>query len=67
MSKKPIAVPVSLPPLQSAPHQMNMTFDTVELQVMSPEQRTNTVKRLAGLLIQAAGIVKVKEYDDDER
>jgi len=46
---------------------MYMTFDTIELQGMSATQRANTVKHLASLLMQAAGIAIAKEYDDDER
>lgn len=63
MVKLPTAVPAGL---QSIPHQMNMTFDTVELRGMSTEQRTNAVRNLATLLRQAAGIVAAKESDDDE-
>jgi hypothetical protein len=48
------------------PRQMNMTFDTVELQGMSAAQRKG-VTHLASLLMQAAGVATAKEHDDDER
>jgi hypothetical protein len=63
MGKLPTAVPAGL---QSIPHQMNMTFDTVELQGMSAVQRTNAIRNLATLLMQAAGIATAKEHDDDK-
>jgi|GEM_PF-3341703 len=67
MSKQPNAVPVNPKSLQSLPHQMNMTFDTVELQGMTAAQRASAIKQLAILLMQAAGVVLAKEHDDDER
>lgn len=67
MSKQAIAVPRNLQSLQSMPRQMSMTFDLVELQGMNGEQRTSAIKRLADLLIQAAGVAMEKESDDDER
>ena len=62
MVKLPTAVPAGL---QSIPHQMNMMFDTVELQGMSPVQRSNVIRHLASLLAQAAGVALAKERDDE--
>lgn len=67
MSRQSNAVPASPQPYHSIPRPMYMTFDTIELQGMSATQRANTVKHLASLLMQAAGIAIAKEYDDDER
>lgn len=44
---------------------MNMTFDSVELEGMSPVQRSNVNKHLASLLAQAAGVALAKERDDE--
>jgi hypothetical protein len=67
MGKLPNAVPADLQSPRSIPHQMNMTFDTVELQGMNAAQRASAIKHLATLLMQAAGVARVKERDDDER
>ena len=67
MGKLPNVVPAGLQSLQSIPRQMNMTFDSVELQGMSPVQRSNVIRHLASLLAQAAGVATPKEHNDDER
>ena len=67
MGKLPNVVPAGLQSLQSMPHQMNMTFDAVELQGMSAAQRTRAIIHLASLLMQAAGVATPKEHNDDER
>lgn len=67
MGKQPNAVPANPQSLQSIPRQMNMTFDTVELQGMNGAQRASVIKHFASLLMQAAGIAIAKEHDDDER
>ena len=48
------------------PQQMNLTFDTVELQGMNAVQRANALRHLACLLMQAAGISTAKGPDDEE-
>ena len=67
MGKVPNAVPAGLRSLQSMPRQMNMTFDTLELQRMNAAQRARAITHLASLLMQAAGVATPKEYSDDER
>ena len=67
MGKLPNVVPASLQSLQSIPRQMNMTFDPVELQGMSPAQRSNVIRHLASLLTQAAGVAPTRERDDEQR
>lgn len=67
MEKRPNVVPAGLPPRQSVPRQMNITFNPVELQGMSSAQRTRAVAHLASLLMQVAGVGIAKEHDDDER
>ena len=67
MGKQPNAVPTNPKLLQSKLRQMNMTFDTVELQQMNVAQRASAITHLASLLMQAAGITLAKEHDDDER
>lgn len=49
------------------PHQLSIMFDAVELQGMNSAQRTRAMTHLASLLLQAAGVVIIKECDDDER
>ncbi|CAB3809375.1 hypothetical protein [Pararobbsia alpina] len=67
MDKLPNVVPAGPQSLQSIPRQMNMTFDSVELQGMSTAQRSTVIRHLANLLAQAAGVALKKERDDDER
>ncbi|MGC3525891.1 hypothetical protein [Pseudomonas aeruginosa] len=63
MGNLPNVVPASQ---QSIPQQMNMTFDTAELQGMSAVQRANALRHLASLLMQAASNATAKESDDDD-
>ena len=65
MGKLSNAVPAGLQSLQSIPRQMNMTFDTPELQGMSAVQRARAITHLASLLMQAAGVALAKERDDE--
>ena len=44
----------SLTPL--APRQLNIVFESLELEGMSASQRANAVSQLAILLLQAAGV-----------
>lgn len=67
MSNLPNVVPAGLQSTEPIPCQMNLTFDTIELQGMSTAQRTSAIRYLARLLMQAAGIATLKECDDDER
>ena len=67
MGKLPNAVPVGRQSLQPISHQINMTFDPLELQGMSAAQRTTAITHLASLLMQAAGVATPKEHNDDER
>ena len=48
------------------PRQMNIVFESVELEGMSPGQRANAVTQLAILLLQAAG-VQTKGVNNDEQ
>ena len=66
MSKLPNAVPAGLQSLQTIPRQINMTFDTLELQGISTAQRARAITHLASLLMQAAGVATPKEHNDDE-
>ncbi|TCW78858.1 hypothetical protein C5O80_31840 [Burkholderia sp. SRS-46] len=59
-------VPAGQPSSRSMPQQMDLTFDTVELQGMNALQRANAIRHLARLLMQAAGISTAKGRDDDE-
>ena len=54
------------PALPSAPRQLSMALDSVRLRGMSPSERRTVLARLAGLLLEAAGVA-VGERDDDER
>ncbi|TDY15539.1 hypothetical protein B0G81_8596 [Paraburkholderia sp. BL6665CI2N2] len=67
MGKVPNAVPAGLRSFQLIPRQMNMTFDTLELQGMNSAQRARAITYLASLLMQAAGVATPKEHNDDER
>lgn len=49
-----------------APRQLNIVFESVELEGMSPGQRANAVTQLAILLLQAAG-VQTKGVNNDEQ
>jgi hypothetical protein len=66
MGKLPKVVPVDLQSPQSKPRQMNMKFDTTELQRMNAAQRARALTHLASLLMQAAGVATAKEHNDDE-
>jgi hypothetical protein len=65
MHKPPNVVRAAPQSLQPISRQMNMTFDSVELQGMSPVQRSNVIRHLASLLAQAAGVALAKERDDE--
>jgi len=65
MHKPPNVVPADPQLLQPISRQMNMTFDSVELQGMSPVQRSNVIRHLAILLAKAAGVALAKERDDE--
>jgi hypothetical protein len=54
----------ALPP--AVPRQLSMVLDSVRLRGMSPSERKAALARLAGLLLEAAGVA-VRENDDDER
>lgn len=47
------------------PRQLNIVFESLEVQGMSPSQRANAVTQLAILLLQAAG-VQTQEVNNDE-
>ena len=49
-----------------APRQLNIVFETVELEGMRPNQRANAVTQLAILLLQAAG-VQTQGVNNDEQ
>ena len=65
MDKLPNVVRADPQSLQPISRQMNMTFDSVELQGMSPVQRSNVIRHLAILLAKAAGVALAKERDDE--
>lgn len=67
MHKPPDVVPADPQSLRPISHQLNMTFDPVELQGMSPAQRSNVIGHLASLLTQAAGVAPTRERDDEQR
>jgi hypothetical protein len=48
-----------------SPRQLNIVFESVELEGMSPNQRANAVTQLAILLLQAAG-VQTQGVNNDE-
>jgi len=52
--------------LPFAPRQLSMVLDSVRLRGMSPSERGAVLARLAGLLLEAAGVA-VGERNDDER
>jgi len=66
MRKVPKVGPAGLQPSQSIPRQINMAFESVELQGLSEVQRTKTITRIASLLMQAGGVATAKERDDEE-
>ncbi|QLH38204.1 MAG: hypothetical protein HWD60_03445 [Defluviicoccus sp.] len=57
----------SLPtPAPAAARQLSMPFDTGTLHGMSRTERSQSLARMARLLLEAAG-ASVEEYSDDER
>jgi hypothetical protein len=58
-------LPAPVPPA-TAPRQLSMALDSVRLRGMSHPERRALLARLAGLLLEAAGIA-LQEHDDDER
>ncbi len=58
-----VMLPASPTPM--APRQLNIAFESMELEGMSPGQRANAVTQLAILLLQAAG-VQTQGVNNDE-
>jgi hypothetical protein len=58
-------LPASARP-STAPRQLSIVLDSVRLRGMSPTERRTVLARLAGLLLEAAGVA-VGEHDDEER
>ena len=52
-------------PAPTAPRQLNIVFESLALEGMSPGQRANAVTQLAMLLLQAAG-VQTQGANNDE-
>jgi hypothetical protein len=52
--------------LSAAPRQLTIPFESERLRGMTAAERRISLARLAGLLLQAAGIA-AGERDDDER
>lgn len=52
-------------PTQTATRQLNIAFESLELEGMSQSQRANAVTQLALLLLQASG-VQTQESNNDE-
>ncbi|MDH3663915.1 MAG: hypothetical protein OEU92_28525 [Alphaproteobacteria bacterium] len=50
----------------TAPHQMNLMFDTVRTAGLGAAERRKVALALAQILMQAAGLM-VEEVDDDGR
>jgi hypothetical protein len=50
----------------TVPRQLSMALDSVRLRGMSSSERRALLARLAGLLMEAAGVA-VQEHDDDEQ
>ena len=48
-----------------APRQLNIVFESMELEGMSPSQRANAVTQLANLLLQAAGVQAQGGHNDE--
>ena len=53
-------------PPSTTPRQLSMALDSAKLRGMSAAERAAAVARLAGLLMEAAGLVAGKR-DDDRR
>lgn len=66
MGNLPNVVPAGQQSSRSMPPQINLMFDAVELQGMNAVQRAITLRHLACLLMQAAGISTAKGRNDDE-
>ena len=68
MIKLPRSIPTQttalLPP--TAPRQLSLTLDSIQLQAMSRSERSKVLSCLGNLLMQAAGAA-TEECDDDER
>ena len=58
-----LMVPAAHHPI--APCQLNIAFESLELEGMNQSQRANAVTKLALLLLQAAG-VQTQEANNDE-
>ena len=65
MARPNIPQPMLPVPL-SAPRQLRIAFDHVDLLGMSPTERANVLTRLALLLLQAAG-VQTEDTSNDQR
>jgi hypothetical protein len=52
--------------LSTAPRQLSIPFDTTKLRGMTPAERRISLGRLAGLLLEAAGMT-TGEPDNGER
>ena len=50
----------------TAPHQLNLMFDTVRTSGLGKAERQKIALALAQILMQAAGLT-VEEFDDDDR
>jgi hypothetical protein len=48
----------------TAPRQLSMPFDSARIREMSPSDRSAVLARLAGVLLEAAGVA-AGECDDD--
>ena len=51
--------------LSAAPRQLSIPFDSARIREMSPSDRSAVLARLAGVLLEAAGVA-AGESDDDE-
>lgn len=49
----------------TAPHQLNMPFDSARLRGISPADRNTVLARLASLLLEAAGFAAGERTDDE--
>jgi hypothetical protein len=53
-------------PTAMAPRQLNILFEGLEVEAMSPDHRANAINQLAILLLQAAG-VQLQEANNDNK
>ena len=66
MIKSPTSLPTTPLSTTTAPHQLSIAFDSIQLRGLSPSERAKVLTHLARVLMQAAGAA-TGERDDDQR